>query len=394
MNNKEIIEKAVITADDLAAGGKLNPEQSDKFLDYVIEETLLTGVVRTVKFQPEQAYIDKIGVGKRVAVPKAEATDPGVRRGVSTGRVTLTPKEVMVPFEVGDNFLQWNIEGEDVQETLIRMMAAQLANNLEEFYITGDVLGPAVIEADILEGGDVAKVVKDSFLALADGWLRLADQGHVVDAANNSISSTLFSNLMKALPTKFKKNKANLKFMSASETDQNYRQTVAIRVSETGDKALQSQLNLTPFGVELVPVPLFPYEIPVVEHLSLPGTTGVDLRYKPIVVDSEIVTAQTLGSTPVTPLADGVDYDMDYVNGKIARKAGADPLLVKVTYLAGAQVLLTHYRNLILAIGRDVRIEKDRDIFKGVNQYAITVKAFPGMEEVDAVAKLKNVKLD
>ena len=394
MDNKQLIEKAVITADALAAGGKLNPEQADKFVQYVINETLLANVARVVKFQPEQAYIDKIGVGRRVAWPKAEAVDPGIRREVQTGRVTLEPKEIIVPFEIGDNFLQWNIEGEDVQDTIIKMMAAQLANNLEEFYLTGDILGAAVIEGDIKPGGSSTQYIKDSYLALANGWLRLADSGHVVDAANASIGSGLFSKLMKSLPTKFKRNKANLKFISSSEVDQNYRQTVSTRVTEVGDKALQSQLNLTPFGVELVPAPLFPYEAPVVEHLSLPGTSDVAMRYKPVVSGSEVVTGQDLGSTPVTPLVKDTDYSINYTNGTIARIAGADPLLVKVTYLAGAQMLLTHLRNLIIAIGRDVRIEKDRDIFRGTNMYAITVKAQPQIEEVDAIAKLINIKLD
>ena len=65
------------------AGGKLNPAQSDKFIDYVIDETVLKDNARIVRFRNEPLDIDKIGVGKRVAVAKAEASDPGVRRGIT-----------------------------------------------------------------------------------------------------------------------------------------------------------------------------------------------------------------------------------------------------------------------------------------------------------------------
>jgi len=56
-------------------------------------------------------------------------------------------------------------------------------------------------------------------------------------------------------------------------------------------------------------------------------------------------------------------------------------------------MLLTHFRNLIVGLGRDVRIEKDRDIFKGVNQYAITIKVAVDIENLDAVVKVTNIGL-
>lgn len=47
--------------------------------------------------------------------------------------------------------------------------------------------------------------------------------------------------------------------------------------------------------------------------------------------------------------------------------------------------------NLITAIGRDIRIEKDRDIFARLNQWAITTKVDAQFEEVDAVVKAYNI---
>jgi len=182
ISNEELVQKAVITADALASAGKLNPAQSDRFIDFVIDETVLKDNARTVRFRNETLEIDKIGIGKRAAVPKAEARDPGVRRGVNTSKITLKPSEIMVPFEIGDNFRELNIEGDAVEEHIIQMFATQLANDLEELYVIGDENGPAQVESDLVDNGS-SDYVKDTYLALQDGWSLLADGGHIVDAA-------------------------------------------------------------------------------------------------------------------------------------------------------------------------------------------------------------------
>ena len=74
--NEELVQKAIVTTDALASSGKLNPAQSNKFIDYVVDETSLKNNARTVRFSNETLEIDKIGVGKRVAVAAAEAADP------------------------------------------------------------------------------------------------------------------------------------------------------------------------------------------------------------------------------------------------------------------------------------------------------------------------------
>ena len=60
ISNEELVEKATITTDALAAGGKLNPAQSDRFIDYVIDQTVLQGNTRVVRFRQESLEIDKM----------------------------------------------------------------------------------------------------------------------------------------------------------------------------------------------------------------------------------------------------------------------------------------------------------------------------------------------
>jgi hypothetical protein len=91
MTNEDLIKRALVTAADLASAGKLNDVQSTQFIDYVIDVTELRGNVRVVRFRNENMVIDKIGVGQRVSVPKEEARDPGLRRGISTSAGTFSP---------------------------------------------------------------------------------------------------------------------------------------------------------------------------------------------------------------------------------------------------------------------------------------------------------------
>lgn len=395
MSNAELIEKATVTTAALASAGKLNPAQADRFLDFVIDETQMRGMSRIVRFRNEQMDLDKINVANRVALPKAEAADPGVRRGVTTSKVVLTPKEIMCPFEIGDLFKEHSIEGDSVEEHILKMMGTRLANNLEELYWDGNTVGPAALESDLFEGGSSTLYRKDTYLELFDGWLQLAESGNVVDAQNAPISPNLLSRALNAMPNKFKRNRANLKFLASWNHEQDFRETISSRASMRGDEALAGGRNLAPFGVELVPVSLLNPEPTYVEDstANTDGTTATALSHAPIT--NLVLSTQTLGNTPEAKFVAGAgnDYTVDEANGTWTRLAGniGSGVVVKATYQTAGRLILTQPSNIILAIGRDIRIERDRNIYKTVNEFAITVKVFVQFEEITSVVLVKNV---
>ena len=396
MTNKELVEKAIITTDQLAASGKLNPAQSDKFIDLVVDVTGLQGNVRIARFRNEQLDIDKINVGRRVAVPKAEASGTSVRRRITTSKISLNPKNVVVPFEISSDFMLENIEGEQVEDTVIRMMSVQFANDLEELYILGDALGIAALEADLIDGGSTTQYIKDSYLGLFDGWLKLTASAHVVDAGGANLSSNVFSKMIKEMPDKWKRVRRNMRFMTSTDHEQNYRNTVASRATAAGDAALNSTQNLTPFGIEIVPLPLLPAQPPVVRHVQLSGTTPVDLGFTNI--SDVVVLPATLGAAPTTPfVGGGTDYTVNVATGLINREGGGaigDGDVVKVSFKTLGQTILTEMRNLILGIGREITIKRDEDIYADVAQFAIHAKVAVQIEEADAAVLAKNIGLD
>jgi len=391
--NEELVRKATIVADNLATGGKLSNAQSDRFIDFVVDETVLKDNARVVRFRNESLEIDKIGVGRRVAVPKKEAVDPQVRRGITTSKITITPRELMVPFEIGDNFRELNIEGDSIEETIIRMMSTQLANDLEDLYINGNKLGPAVPQAEILEGGSDDEV-KDTYLALTDGWGAMADQANVVDAQGMNVGLSIFSRAIRALPTKFRRNRNALRWFMSPDLWQLYMEKLATRATPLGDAAATGGRDglVGPFGIPAVPVPLWGFEPLQVEHVQLNGTTPVALKNSNIT--DLVVHNDDLEKIPTPSYTETTDYVANAAAGTIARAGGgaiADGDVVKVTYRSGPQMILTHQNNFVIGIGRDIRIEKDRDIYKGVNQYAITTKVDVGFEELGAMVKIRNI---
>jgi hypothetical protein len=387
ISNEELVQKAVITADALASSGKLNTAQSNRFIDYVIDETALKDNARIIRFRNESLDIDKIGVGARLAVPKSEARDPGIRRGVTTSKITLTPKEIMVPFEIGDTFREINIEGDSIENHIISMMARQAANDIEELYINGNTLGPAEIEGNIVPGGSATQYIKDSYLALFDGWLKLLDSANIVDAEGANIGLSVLGKTFRAMPTKYRRILKDMRFYMAPDLEQIYYEKLSTRATSLGD-SVAGGMGHRPFGIPIVGVPLLDFLPSITEHHTFTVGSTYSLANAP--VQNVVITPATLDDTPTTPYVEDTAYTLNEATGLITDIGNALGA-AKITYDANPEILLTHMNNLIVGIGRDVRIEKDRDIFKGVNQYAITLKVAVQIEELTAAVKTRNV---
>jgi len=392
----EMINKGIISTSALASGGKLNAEQANRMIDFVFDETKLRGLVRMVKMRAEQYDIDKIGVGKRVARAKTEGVDPGVRRGVTTSKVSLNKKTIMVPWELTTEFLEDAIEtGSTLEDHVASMMGKQFANDLEGMYIAGDKNGPAVPESDIIDGGASDEVV-DDLHALVDGWVKLSTGGHILDVDSAGISSNVFSRAKKQLPTKFRRRLSMMRFFLPMDTEETYRNVLASRGTALGDNAIQNEIGVKAMGVQLEPLALMEPNPLKVAHVTLTGTTPVQLNGDKNITDA-VAHLQTLATTPTAAIADPADIIFDLAAGTVERSGGSSlptPVAVKITYRAQTEMLLCEGRNLILGIGRDITIKRDEDIFKDVKQWAMTVRVAVEIEESDAVVLVKNIAIE
>ncbi len=168
----------------------------------------------------------------------------------------------------------------------------------------------------------------DPFLAGCDGWRKLAEDGNTVDLLGETLDKTGLAKMYRELPNRFKRNHADLRFYFAPAAVQDWHDTFSERTGDLGDRALTTAQTPPYMGVPIVSVPGIPTD------------------------------------------QDGVD---EFVG-------------TGLTY-----GFLTPRENLVFGIHRDIRIDKDRDILRGMNIYTITTRVAVEFEQDEAVVLAVNV---
>lgn len=195
MNNSTIIRKAAIETGSLTSG-LLNPEQARKFIQQTFEATNLGGLVRHEMRTAKTGEIDKIGIGRRILRKKTENNDDGYRAGVKTSQIEYSTTAVRLPWEITEETLRENIEGQNLETIITNLMTTQLGIDLEDLYLNGD-------EATEESAEDY------DFLKINDGWIKqISNGGHVYDAsAETSMSLDLFYKTLAQIPNKYNNGK-------------------------------------------------------------------------------------------------------------------------------------------------------------------------------------------
>lgn len=243
-NVQERVTKAIFEASDLSTGGKLNAEQADQFLDKVIDSSAIVPETRTVRMRSPQRLIEKIGFDSRIMVaPPAQGSAPagGDIKEPTTGKVTLTTVEAAAFVDVGFDTLEDNIERDGLEDHIVNLVATRVATDLEELYLKGDTASG------------------DTFLALNDGWFKLATS-NVYDHASAAFSEdAVFGAMIDALPNKYQpRNPNEWRIYVAPKLERKVRRERAARQTGGGDTWLTGSQPLEYAGFPIVPVPLLP----------------------------------------------------------------------------------------------------------------------------------------
>ena len=99
MSTEELLQKSVDTT-DLAAGGLMSPQQFERYVSLVVEQTSIIRHARRVSMRSPIVELDKIATNGRVSKVKAEGVAPSGLSGPAFSKVTLTCKELITPFEI------------------------------------------------------------------------------------------------------------------------------------------------------------------------------------------------------------------------------------------------------------------------------------------------------
>lgn len=288
----------------------MNPQQFERYVNLVVDQTAMIRHARRVSMRSQIVELDKIATNGRVSKVKAEGVAPSALSAPAFSKVTLTCKELITPFEITFEALEDSIAQGNLEQTIISAMAKQTATDIEELAVNGDTAST------------------DPFLAATNGWRKLADAGHVVDVTGSTLDKATLGSMYKALPSKYKRNHADLRFFLAPAVTQDWHDGFADRGTVGGDAVLTGA-NVPPYmGIPIIAAPMIPTNLTGVSNF-----TGANLSFG----------------------------------------------------------FLTPAENLIFGVHRDVRIEKDKDILRGVNVYAITTRIAVEFEDTDAVVVAVNI---
>ena len=272
MDNNSIIRKAAIQTTSLSNGGLLNPEQARKFLQQTFEATNLGPLVRHEMRTAKTGEVDKIGIGRRLLRKKTENTDDGYRAGVNTSQIEYATTPVRLPWEITEETLRENIEGQNFETIVTNLMTTQLGIDLEDLYLNGDEAvgeipefsastayskGDKVIHGGSLyeftaahaagawTGTDAEEIGTQGdvdFLKVNDGWIKQLKKGHVFDASSaSSMSLDLFYKTLALIPNKY--NNGKLRWMMSPRRAQEWELFLLNQVIGKGGAVPESIYN-------------------------------------------------------------------------------------------------------------------------------------------------------
>lgn len=250
--NKDLIRKADIALSDLATAGKLNDEQTDRFVRKLMDSPTMLNSCRVVTMNAPKRKINKIGFGSRILRKAVSATalSQSDRSKPDLGQVVMDTDEVIaevrIPYDVmEDNIERGNVAGAlqsspgGMHQTIVDMIAERAALDMEELGLRGDTSSG------------------DAYLAMTDGWLKLI-ASNVVSGGGATISKDILKAGVKAMPDKYLRNRAALRQFISVDNETELRDLYSNRQTALGDTTLQQATPLFLHGSQIQAVPLMP----------------------------------------------------------------------------------------------------------------------------------------
>lgn len=243
--NENIVRKATQTTTSLNAG-ILNPEQAKRFLVEAQDATPLLGLIRNEYRTATTGEIDKIGIQSRVIRKKTENTDDGYRAEPTTGKVEYACTAVRLPWDITEETLRQNIEGQNYEAIISRLMSTQFGVDIGDLCINGDT-ATASSDADY------------DFLKINDGWIKLITaNGHISDRSSISsgaMSIDVFYDLLKTIPSKY--NNGKLRWIMSPRRKQEWDKYLFDKMITNGGGVMNDVIN-NPAAIPVVEEPNFP----------------------------------------------------------------------------------------------------------------------------------------
>lgn len=335
---KELLEKVVNTTQiGAGSGGIMNARQANRFLDYVVDQSVLIRDARVVRMAEPTVDIDKVNVGRRIMRKATEGVDDGNNADPTFSKISMTTVKLRLDWELTTEGLEDNIEGSSLEDHVASLMARQTANDLEDLYIHGDTAST------------------DGLLKSLDGFRKRARaDANVVDAAGSNLSRSIFDKALRSLPNKYLQRRNSLRWYTSSSLVQDYGWSLTLTATDNSLDGTGASAPGSTYGDTIV-------NGGAIGANGGPGSTGVR------------VFGINLLEVPLMEETEAGDYSGASGNHGV--------------------VELTFPDNRIIGIQRDITVYREFKPKKDAIEYTQFIRVANQIENAEAYVHVKNVKV-
>lgn len=239
--NRSIVSKASAIETSVVTSGLLQPYQAKKFLQQTFDATPLMKAIRHETRAEKSGEIDKIGIGRRKLRAKIENVDDGYRVKPEFGSVHYETTAVRMPWEITEETIRQNIEGEHFEEVVTDLMTNQVGVDSEDLLINGDEDTPST-DPDY------------DFLKLNNGIKKIiSNNGHIIDVSGaDDMEMEMFYKAIAAVPNRF--NNGRLRWLMSPTRAQQWELFLLNKVINNGG-VVPEELYKSPVAIPSMQVP-------------------------------------------------------------------------------------------------------------------------------------------
>ena len=258
ISNQRMLEKAALSLADFGGAGEapLTIEQINTFLRLAITPQVMLNDVRTVMSNASKWQESKLNFDERILRVGTEGVrnveNDRVKPGTGIVEISTTLLRGEIP--ISDEVMEDQVERAGFGNTVMTMAAEAVGRDIEELMINAspNATQPGTNTADTF--------LRAGLASSSHGWFYQAQQGsdaNVVDFNNEGPDyQTMFNRLLTALPDRYKREKANMRFYVPVQLEEKYRDQIAQRGTALGDAILEGSRALKYQEIPIVGVPL------------------------------------------------------------------------------------------------------------------------------------------
>lgn len=246
---QEAVRKATVNGSTLP-NVILNRVQVDEFIDDVVDEAVLLKRVRVARRSEPSGEINRLYFSGPVT---EQASLTSSERAPSEAQVLFDTVKLRSSFDLSSDFME-DIKAsspEAARSRIAKLFASQISNDIEMLGIEGDssIAGSTTASDRLLRANDGwSELLKDNLPAAQD-----------IDAAGAGPSKLLYFNMLKAMPTKYKRQKGKFVWVVAPSVQEDWVYVMSERATPAGDKSVEGYVA-KPWGIPMLEVPLMPID--------------------------------------------------------------------------------------------------------------------------------------